>query len=131
MTEKDLDKCVALAIINLQYGSHVPTSVTVVRCTKNGNHLLFLFQQKQCTYLKCYTYNSKESKWKRIHNNNYMSPVKSIHNKLMSSSNQLKAVCVIELFRYILKEIMSTGIKNQNNNTKTVMDLSMLQNYIQ
>jgi len=49
MTEKYLDKCVALAVINLQYGSHVPTSITVVRRTKNGNHLLFLFQQKQCT----------------------------------------------------------------------------------
>lgn len=43
--ETDLDKCVALAIINLQYGSHVATSVTVVRSTENGNHLLFLFQQ--------------------------------------------------------------------------------------
>jgi len=36
---------VALGIVNLQNGSHVPTSVTVVRCAKNGNHLLFLFQQ--------------------------------------------------------------------------------------
>ena len=42
---------------------------------------------------------------------NYMSPVKSIHNQLMSSSNQLKTVCVIKLFRYILKEGMRTKIK--------------------
>ena len=56
-----------------------------------------------------------------------MSPVKSIHNQLMSSCNQLEAVCVIKLFRYILKEIMSIGIKIK---IITIIDLSMLQNKI-
>jgi hypothetical protein len=85
-----LDKCVSPAIINLQYGSHVPTSVTVVRCTENGNHLLF------------------------------MSPVKSIHNQLMSSSNQLKAVCVIELFRYILAKSISSTTRRYSPTTSVI-----------
>jgi len=49
-SEKDLDKCVALAIINFQDRSHVPTSVAIIRCTKYGYHLLFLFHDiKQFT----------------------------------------------------------------------------------
>ena len=86
--KRDLDKCVALAIINLQYGSHVPTSITVVRCTKNGNHLLFLFQQNN-GHLNFTPIIPKQTIQKRLFHEkvNYMSPVKSIHNQLMSSSN--------------------------------------------
>jgi hypothetical protein len=36
---------------------------------------------------------------------NYMGPIKSVHDKLVCSSNQLQAVCMIKLLRYILHKI--------------------------
>lgn len=38
----NLNECVALAVVNFQDGRHVPTAITVIGCTKYGNHLLFL-----------------------------------------------------------------------------------------
>ena len=42
--DRDLGECVALAIINFQDRSHVPTAITIIRGTKYSYHLLFLFQ---------------------------------------------------------------------------------------
>lgn len=37
-----LQKILIHVLSNFQYGSHVPTSVTVIRCTKNSHHILVL-----------------------------------------------------------------------------------------
>lgn len=37
-------------------------------------------------------------------NSTYMSPVKTLHNQLMSSSNQLQVVGMVELLRYVLQK---------------------------
>jgi len=45
-------------------------------------------------------------------NGDYMCPIKSIHNKLMCSSNQLQAVHMIKLLRYILHKITNVDEEN-------------------
>lgn len=37
-----LNKCVTFAVIDFKDGCHISTPITVVRCTKNGYHLLIL-----------------------------------------------------------------------------------------
>ena len=86
--ERDLNERVASAVINFQYRSHVPTAITIIGCTKYSNHLLLLFQQRML-YQYSLPHNTKTRKPKICENDNYMGPVKSIHNQLMSSSNQL------------------------------------------
>lgn len=45
--DDDLDESMTLAVINFQNGSHVAATITIIRCTKYGDHLLFLIVQKR------------------------------------------------------------------------------------
>lgn len=45
--DDDLDESMTLAVINFQNGCHVATTITIIRCTKNGDHLLFLILPKK------------------------------------------------------------------------------------
>jgi hypothetical protein len=38
----NLNECVSFAIINFKDGCHVPTAITIIRCTEYSNHLLIL-----------------------------------------------------------------------------------------
>ena len=61
-----LDECVALAVINFQYGGHVSTAVTIIRCTEYGNHLLFLYQRNNVIpklRFSCQTWKCKYYSW--------------------------------------------------------------------
>lgn len=40
--ERDLNECMAIAVINFQYGCHVATPITIIWRTKDGDHFLFL-----------------------------------------------------------------------------------------
>lgn len=53
-----LDECMLPAIINFQDWCHVPTAIAIIRCTKYGNNFLL------------------------------MSPIESLHDQLVSSSNK-------------------------------------------
>lgn len=113
----DLDEILPLGVINLQNRSHVSTTVTVVRSTEYSNHFLLLFQRQKHLETRNH-FKWRKLWWVMLGSDCYMCPVESFHYKLMGPSNHLQAVCVIELFRYILQKKEKENLKHGNHGAK-------------